>query len=72
MSEEKYEIVNLLVISSHWMFMYVQMKKTVWLSQNEIVELFNKDKKIIIDQNKIYHLGHSIKDLGKNSFLLVN
>jgi len=27
-----------------------------------------KDKYIIIDQNKIYHLGHSIKDLGRKIF----
>ena len=26
------------------------------------------DRYIIIDQNKIYHLGHSIKDLGKKIF----
>ena len=26
------------------------------------------DRYIIIDQNKIYHLGHSIKDLGKKTF----
>ena len=29
------------------------------------------DRYIIIDQNKLYHLGHSIKDLGKK-FLSVN
>ena len=27
-----------------------------------------RDRYIIIDQNKIYHLGHSIKDLGKKIF----
>jgi len=27
------------------------------------------DRYIIIDQNKLYHLGHSIKDLGKKIFL---
>ena len=26
------------------------------------------DRYIIIDQNKLYHLGHSIKDLGKKIF----
>ena len=26
------------------------------------------DRYVIIDQNKIYHLGHSIKDLGKKIF----
>ena len=29
------------------------------------------DRYIIIDQNKIYHLGHSIKDLGKKIFSLL-
>ena len=26
------------------------------------------DRFIIIDRNKLYHLGHSIKDLGKKIF----
>ena len=31
-----------------------------------------ENRYIIIDQNKIYHLGHSIKDLGKKIFSISN
>ncbi|MBQ2891507.1 MAG: hypothetical protein IJE45_01285 [Bacilli bacterium] len=33
-----------------------------------IITINVHDRYIIIDQNKIYHLGHSIKDLGKKVF----
>ena len=29
------------------------------------------DRFIIIDRNKLYHLGHSIKDLGKKIFSII-
>ena len=44
--------------------------ETVWNEGNRIVKRIintNKvyDRYIIIDRDKLYHLGHSIKDIGK-------
>ena len=61
------------VFYEHWKFSRV-MGFGLLFFEIEFIIMYNiitinvHDRYIIIDQNKIYHLGHSIKDLGKKVF----
>ena len=51
---------------------YIELRNEVTSINNRLLEVIYTtkvhDRYIIIDQNKLYHLGHSIKDLGNKIF----
>ena len=65
MSETKYEIVKF-IDNQFELDVYVNPnEETIWLTQNEIAELFDKDRKTITR-----HIQNIIKEFWKNTHYL--